>query len=560
MRPDESDTIMERSCVGRGSGARRAVVLGFLFVSAFAVRLYNIHLPPLNYCPLRQHRSAHIARWLYLRDLDNVPQWRREVARINAEKFCTKEPPIMEHLAAAGYRLAGAERLWIPRAAAALFWVIGGGFLYAAVKRLFRGDAAVLAVAYYLFLPFGIFAGRSFQPEALMIMTFLAAVLAIVWYYERPSRRRLLVAAVISSAAVMVKFVSVFPIVGGFCLAGLFVRPRPRWRELAGYAVFIAIAAGPGLGYYFYVVFFSESMLWVTRITMKPALLASGHFWAGWLRQLGRVVGYLPLALGIAAVFTGRRPTRKGLLAGLWLGFLCFGMFFPLGVFVTGNWDLPVVVVVGVSLGAAGVWVCDRFNRLSRMSRRLVAGIVAGCILAAVVLGATISPAKTRGLDISPTTRSALEAACRWVGFNIHHFKYINEDFAEKVDEARQIGRAVNHSTHTIYLTYEFGTPLTYYGWLSGTNWPQRPSPGVARLAPPEDIGAEQRLRRYMSREPVEYFIVTEIDEFNRQKHLKQLLTANYELVKKNNDYLIFDLRKSIGSGAVEMADEASVK
>jgi len=46
------------------------------------------------------------------------------------------EPPIMENLTAFGYRIAGAEHLWIPRMIAVIFWLAGGALLYKLAARL----------------------------------------------------------------------------------------------------------------------------------------------------------------------------------------------------------------------------------------------------------------------------------------------------------------------------------------------------------------------------------------------------------------------------------------
>jgi len=113
--------------------------------------------------------------------------------------------PILEFLVSIGYRILGAERLWLPRLLSSLFWLVGGGFLYLIGKRITDADAALFATAFYLFLPFAVVASRSFQPDPLMVTLLLASVFAILRYDEAPSRSRLAMAAVVSSLAFVVK-------------------------------------------------------------------------------------------------------------------------------------------------------------------------------------------------------------------------------------------------------------------------------------------------------------------------------------------------------------------
>ena len=66
-----------------------------------------------------------IARALYLPYDSSMPGWARELALLNAEENAL-EPPIIEHLAVYGYRLAGGEHLWIGRLISIISWLIGG--------------------------------------------------------------------------------------------------------------------------------------------------------------------------------------------------------------------------------------------------------------------------------------------------------------------------------------------------------------------------------------------------------------------------------------------------
>jgi 4-amino-4-deoxy-L-arabinose transferase-like glycosyltransferase len=184
----------------------RLLVIGFLFVAAFGLRLYHIGEPPMDFQEVRQYHSALLARgfyeWWLTGDLKTMPP------------DGIIEPPILEFLASFSYLILGGEHLWIPRLLSALFWMVGGIFLYLIAKRIFSPNAALLSLLFYLFVPFSVLPSRAFMPEPLMIMMLLASILTIVQYHEQPSTRRLIIAATASALALLIK--------PGFCFFQIF--------------------------------------------------------------------------------------------------------------------------------------------------------------------------------------------------------------------------------------------------------------------------------------------------------------------------------------------------
>jgi len=133
------------------------VIISLLFISAFSIRLYHITRPPLDFAPVRQYQNAHNARAYYYHTHKSVSEERKKIADINAERMgFALEPRIMEHLAVFGYRIAGEEKLWIPRVFSSLFWIVGGFFLFLTAKKIAGLNAALFSAAFYLFLPYSI--------------------------------------------------------------------------------------------------------------------------------------------------------------------------------------------------------------------------------------------------------------------------------------------------------------------------------------------------------------------------------------------------------------------
>lgn len=90
----------------------RAFVLFFLFATAFCIRLYHINTPLLDFAQVRQYQQAHIARGYYFENLESVPEWKKQVARLNMQRMgFLLEPRIIEYAAVLGYRITG-ERIF----------------------------------------------------------------------------------------------------------------------------------------------------------------------------------------------------------------------------------------------------------------------------------------------------------------------------------------------------------------------------------------------------------------------------------------------------------------
>src|SRR5574342_362426 len=107
-----------------------------IFVLAFAIRIYHIGSPPLDFEPERQYHSFILARNYFLQNSDSAPEWRK-------------------------------EQFWISRSLSAIFWLAGGWILFRLLKNLVGAEGSVFGLVFYLFNPFGIVASRAFMPDPL---------------------------------------------------------------------------------------------------------------------------------------------------------------------------------------------------------------------------------------------------------------------------------------------------------------------------------------------------------------------------------------------------------
>jgi 4-amino-4-deoxy-L-arabinose transferase-like glycosyltransferase len=480
-----------------------------IFIAALGVRLYHVQDPPLDFQATRQYRSLLLAREYYFETGDFAPAWKRDVAEVSAQRQGLLEPPLLEHVVAVAYRVTGGESIWLPRTLSAIFWLVGGVCLYPIARRLAGPDAAMLSLVFYLLLPFAVIASTSFQPDPLMIMLILSALLAMVRYDEQPTRRRFCIAAGLSASAFLVKPISLFLLVSPFLalsIAHSGVRAFVRLPTI----LFVLVTVLPTLGVYAYGVLSGAFLIKEAEKTLLPQLILSDFFWRQWLTYVSAVVS-LPVL--VAAVFGSallKRTTSKAFMLGLWIGYALFCLVVNYNLATHDYYQLQLIPVCALGLAplaALGLNVVDS-PRLRWIPRGLPVAVLAVLIAAALARSAM----RPRASD---------------------HEAVI----------AQQIGDLVQHSTRTVYLAADYGVPLEYHGQLAGAAWPIASDLEWERLAGVPQPNAEQRFDMWFAPDAPEYFIVLDLSELDNQPDLKQFLMDDFRLIAQTPDYWVFDLR-----------------
>ena len=107
-------------------GRVHLALVACLFLGALGLRLERITEPSVE---SRELHNALIARQYFYGDGNGLPGWQRRVREELGDIAQPIEPPVLDLVAAAGYRVAGAEQLWIPRLVSSALWFVGGVFL-----------------------------------------------------------------------------------------------------------------------------------------------------------------------------------------------------------------------------------------------------------------------------------------------------------------------------------------------------------------------------------------------------------------------------------------------
>jgi hypothetical protein len=523
-----------------------------LLAVGLALRLWGLQRPPLEFHPQRQFMGATIARSYFLESRAGEPAWRRQVADLNRRNENALEPHILEHAAVLAYRLLGREVIWIPRGLSVCFWMAGAVLLYRIGVRLASPASALLSVAIFLLMPFGILASRSFQPDPLMVCLQLAGIMGLLRFAEREGLQRLLLAAGLCAAAVFVKPVCVFVLLGVYGIGSL--RRQGLRRTLTSrYTILLGAALCLPVAYYLSKMLFDtvgSDLRGQAEGSIVPALLLTRVFWNGVALMLMRVVGIMPLLLAVAGLaLVPEKAPHQGVLAGMWAGYAVFVLIFTFHTHTHDYYHLQILPIAALSLGPLALVVVGHERRFAWLmpARVLMAAVivaVAMCLAAAALASLGPEPLTARRL-----AKSAVKVCGATWGVPQKFMGYLRPasiGVSSDVADARAVGECVGHSANTIFLGKDLGSALAYLGELSGVRWPSCDLVRAWRLRGDDQalVTAEQRLDGMLRQNPnADYFVVTDFGDLAQQPDLERLLSA-YPVVARTTRYAVYSLKR----------------
>ena len=518
-----------------GGTRLRLALLVMLFLVALGLRLYRIDEPLLDYQGPRQYRSALIARALYRYHNPVVPSPQQHVADANLEINGFREPPVIEVLSVLGYRMGRGERLWIPRVLTTLIWLTGAAFLFVLVRRLADADAALVSTAFYLLLPYSVFAGRAFMCDPLMVSLFVAALYFVVRYLDAPTRGRFIAAACVSAAAVLAKpLYCAIPLVLAFTLPALGRRDGETSRAWPIVLLFAAAATVPTVIYLLLMILtgVGHTIMMVHRNFLLVSLPLKPFFWAGWLTRIADVTGLPAVFVALAGIVTFRRGRPRSLVLGLWIGYLLYGLVFTYTAYTHTYYHLLLVPIAAISVGPP----------VAMLLRHVVAGVRgprARTALATLLV--VVATVLSTYAYLYQRRTAALAGLTPRQRRDRSFLTAVNPDYTRVVRNAEEIGRAVDHSTKVLFISSL--EAYRYYGDFSGRWWPNhRALRGAEQRGMAEKTAAE-RLDAHLAEWSPEYFLIVDPTELDAQPELKTLLDARYPVLRRIDEAVIYDLR-----------------
>lgn len=498
----------------------RTIALLVIFALGIAIRLYDLTDLPLEFHSTRQLLSALKARGMYYETRTDVSPEERAFA-VQQWKFrASVEPEIFERLVAWTYQFTG-EQVWIARIYSSLFWVVGAVFLYLLARRLTSTDGALAAVAVYLFLPYGIIASRSFQPDPLMTMLIVMCMWA-VWEWASSLTERLgdlrahsdinrswffaVLAGLFGGLAIFIKFPAAFFIVGAGLGAAL---SRGSVRDaLKNPQVYVMALLGilPGAGYLIYGIFVAGYLGQQFSGRFIPALYLSPSYYLGWLNMLNLVAGGMILMFALLGLFFFDKEKHRFFL-GLWAGYAVFGLFFNYHISTHDYYSLPLIPTLALSIAPLAAFLLSKLTQLTQTK------ILRLSSLLFLLLGLLAS---------TWNTRNQLNAV----------------DYRPETGMWQEISR-VTDGYNLVGLTQDYGARFAYWGWANITSWPSYGDLlySVNRSGTQSDF--EEQFTEIVAKKDL--FLVTDFNDLERQPFLKDKLKA-YPIFVEGDGYVIYDL------------------
>ncbi len=500
-----------------------------LFALGLGLRVLDLTDPPLDFHATRQLHAAIIARGMYYQMQPSVVPAQRDLAVRMWKYQEVFEPPMFERLVALTYLVTGSEHVWIARLYSILFWLIGGAALFALARRMLSGmfptepnssqafapaAGALVALAYYLVVPYGVTASRSFQPDPLMVMWILLAAYTLFRWGEEPTWKWAVLSSLFGGLAILTKVVAIFPVLAvllaiALASAGL----RKAIKNIQVWVMAGVIVLLPALYYLFTTLQRSEGMATgILPLTLK--LLRNPKFYTGWFGLLDSIVGLPLIVIGMLGVLL-LPPKSRAVMAGLWGGFWLYGLVFAYPISTHDYYNLPIIPVVALSLAVVGAWLLGKAAEQPLFWKVVFAGV----LVFALGYPAWLA-------------RSAL------LGVN-----YRNE-----IKGWQQMGAELPTDGPIIALSHDYGNRLQYYAWRLVVYWPTADDIDLKALQ--GDKISEANFQGYFDKQIKgrKYFLITLLGELNAQPLLKSMLYDHYTPIVESKGYILFDLSQPLAT------------
>ena len=496
------------------------ILATLLFILGFGLRMYDLTDEPIEFHPTRQLRGAIIARGMYYEmDTNADPEVRTKAVAFWGSTG-QYEPPILERFVGFTYLAIGSEYNWISRIYTSIFWLIGGLAIFllslrvigtspdkeAHIKPATLYGSVLIALAYYLILPFAVQASRSFQPDPGMVMWISLFMYAIYRWSEKPTWGWTIAAGLFAGIGVLTKAVAAYAIGAAAVSMVLYTLGwKKSWRSLQVWIMAILMVL-PSAIYYAgrggrASEYFSTWTIALSHLLLEPS------FYMRWFNLIQDLMGLGFLLLALVSLLIAR-PRIRILMIGLWVGYLLYGLTLPYQMYTHSYYHLQLVPFVAISMIPGFEAILTKVYEQKRGWQAAFVGIA----LVAIVFMSwkAILPQYSENHRNEPAY---------W------------QEIASKLPEEGKI----------IALTQDYGYRLMYYGWRKVALWPTRGEKKLMGLR-----NSEKKMEDYFEKktEGKSFFLITAFNQFNDQPELKKYLYDNYPVLAEGHGYIIFDLRE----------------
>lgn len=523
LQPNNSEASSVRSTLANRPSFIQWGMILTVFILGLGIRLYDLTDQPLDFHATRQLRGAIIARGMYYKLLPSADPETRHLAISFWNSTGQYEPSILEQIVSYTYLLMGGENLWVSRIYTILFWIIGGITLLPLAWRMMANaptsatanksafgplGAALVATGYYLILPFGVQASRSFQPDPGMVMGIVLSIYSLYRWSEKQSWRWVVLTGILAGLAVLVKVVAAYIVAGAAAAMVLHILGIRRfWRNPQVWCMALLMIAPSAI---FYINRPGRAYAYFSSWTISLSyLLLDPSFYVRWFSFISSLMGLTVIIISLIGVLISR-PRNRALLLGLWIGYAIYGLTLPYQMYTHNYYHLQLIPILALSLAPVAQAILAKVGQQEKIWQVLFFG---------VVLVGFAFPS--------------------WVALTVQS----REDYRNEPAYWQEIASNLPTDGKILALTQTYGYRLMYYGWRKVTLWPTRGEKNLAELRGKSKEFDELFAKRTQDKN---YFLITAFGQFKDQPDLRQTLYDGYPLIAEGDGYLIFDLARPL--------------
>ena len=487
------------------------ILLVIFLLLGICIRLIDFTDLPLDFAVTRQFHSFIMARGLYY-ELDTpettaMSQGVRQFGIAAGKSEPVIEPPILENLVAFTYRLVGQENIFIPRAYSILFWAIGGIPLFLLARKMMSINGAFATLAFYLFVPFGVYASRSFQPDPMMIMCVLWALYFQISWVQQDSLKNAILAGLFTGIAVLVKAPMVFFV--GIPFAGLVLQKGYKnWIKNKHVYLMAVLAILPAFVYNLLSATVGGNAGSIFGSRFFPQLFISIRWYLDWLLMIQTVIGLFPLVIGLLGIFLVDKKENRVFYVSLWVGYLLYGFTFAYHIYTHNYYQLPLLPILALGTGFIFSIV---FKKVEQFNKHWLSRVL---VMLVLIFTLALCVQRVRGVLIASDYR--------------HEASYWTE-----------LGEKIGDNTSVVALTHDYGYRLTYWGGVSPSLWPTAGDRTIKILEGASDPAFKQLFKELTDGK--QKFLITLLGELETQSDLQEYLFTTYPY-EQGDGYYLFDL------------------
>ena len=374
--------------------------------------------------------------------------------------------------------------------------------------------SALLALAYFMVLPFSVYTSRSFQPDPQMVMWMLLGTYALYRWSESQAWKWAVLAGLFSGLAVLVKAFAVYPVGVLMLVMVLYTLgerrlkrlPQTAWRILRNPQVWAMAALTLGPVALFYATKEDRAASYFTAWTLSMAgMLLNPGFYLRWLNLVQSLLHPLALLAGLAG-FILARGRNRALLFALLLGYFIYCFTLPYQTATHSYYHLQLVPLASLAMTPA------LQAGIAWLQKRALAWRVGFALLALAGI------AYASWLALAPMLR---------------------DDYRAEPAFWQALAQQIPGDGKTIAVTQDYGFRLIYYGWRKLNLWPNASNLEVRQLR-----GNSQEFERLFRNQTkgFQYFLVTDFEELGEQPALAEYLEAGFPVYKAGDGWVIYRL------------------